>query len=291
MHANDSQLILEIVWDLVRQGILTFGVNASNLAWQWLRLTRFGEYALRDGPHRFHSNTGFMKALRSEAADISPEAVVYLREAVTAFYTDCLLSTCVMLSIAAESEFLRLLNVAKNSQAFGRHFSRIGDGLKIEAKISQFRDAINPILALLPKSGTNELDHNLSTVQSMIRTARNESGRPSGARPPSRDQVYLYLQLFISFARQAMRLRQELSEPAYPRRPGAVNGGCPSEQRRRAGIEAARARGVYRGQAPKFDHAKMVAPRKDGMGATEIAMAAGSERGAFYRVLKAHGLK
>ena len=217
LHPDDSQLVLEIVWDLVRQGILTFGVSASNLAWPWLRLSRFGEYALRHGSHRFHNNTGFMRALRSEAADISPEAVVYLREAVTAFYTDCLLSTCVMLSMAAESEFLRLLNVAKSSKTYGRHFSRIGDGLNVGTKISQFKEAIKPILTLLPKSATDELDHNLNTMQSVICIARNHAGQPTGARPPSRDQVYLYLQLFIPFAQQAMRLRQELNEPAYPR--------------------------------------------------------------------------
>ena len=217
LHPNDSELALEIVWDLVRQGIVTFGMTGSNLSRPWLRLSRFGEYALRHSRYRFHNNTGFMKVLRSEAADISPDAVVYLREAVTAFYMDCLLSACVMLSIAAESEFLRLLNVAKNSKAYGRHFSRIGDGLDITVKISQFKEAIKPILANLPRSATDELDHNFDTIQSVIRTTRNDAGQPSGALPPSRDQVYLYLQLFIPFAEQAMRLRQELNEPAYPR--------------------------------------------------------------------------
>jgi hypothetical protein len=217
LHPNDAELMLEIVWDLFRQGILTLGSNMSNPGWPCLRLSRFGESALQRGPYRLHNNTGFMKALRSEAADISPDTVVYLREAVTAFYTDCLLSACVMLSIAAESEFLRLLNVAKTSKAYGRYFSRIGDGLSIGAKIAQFREAIKPILNFFPASATDELDHNLNTIQSVIGTARNESGQPSGALPPSRDQVYLYLQLFIPFAEQAMRLRQELKDTAYPR--------------------------------------------------------------------------
>jgi hypothetical protein len=217
LHPSDSELVLEIVWDLARQGILTFGVNASNPSSPCLRPSRFSEYALRHGAHPFHNNTGFMKALRWEAADISPDAVVYLREAVSAFYMDCLLSTCVMLSVAAEGEFLRLLNVAKNSKPYGRYFSRIGDGLNVAVKISQFREAIKPILTLFPKSATDELDHNLDTVQTVIRTARNQSGQPSGALPPTRDQVYLYLQDFIPFARQAMLLRQELNEAPYPR--------------------------------------------------------------------------
>ena len=217
LHPNDSELVLEIVWDLFRQGILTLGLNASNPGWPWLRLTRFGECALQQGPYRFHNNAEFMKALRSEAIDISPEAVVYLREAVAAFYMDCLLSTCVLLSIAAESEFLRMLRIAKSSGVYGSYFARIGDGLNIRAKMSRFQEAIKPIVNLLPNSATDELENNLSIMQSLLRIAKTESGQPSAARPPSRDQVYVYLQLFIPFAEQLMQLRRLLSEPARPR--------------------------------------------------------------------------
>jgi len=216
LHPGDSELVLEIVWDLARQGILTFVPDATNPNSPCLRRSRFSEYALRRSAHPFHSNTGFMKALCWEA-DISPDAVVYLREAVSAFYMDCLLSTCVMLSVAAEGEFLRLLRVAKNSRPYGRLFSRINDGLNVAVKIVQFREAINPILTLFPKPAIDELDHNLDTAQTVIRTARDQSGQPTGALPPSRDQVYLYLQNFIPFARQAMLLRQELNESPFPR--------------------------------------------------------------------------
>jgi hypothetical protein len=221
LHPNDAELVLEVVWDLFRQGVLTFGLNAANPGWPWIRLSRFGECVLQHGPYRLHNKAEFMKALRSTAIDISPDAAVYLREAVAAFYTDCLLSTCVMLGIAAESEFLRLLDVAKNSKAYGKYFSRIGDGLSIRAKILRFGEAIKPLLSLLPQSATCELGDALNTMQSILRTARNESGQPCGADPPSRDQVYVYLQLFIPVAEQLMRLRRELTEADYPRLVGA----------------------------------------------------------------------
>jgi hypothetical protein len=217
LHPNDSELVLEIVWDLFRQGILTLGGNAANPGWPWLRLSRFGECVLQHGPYRLHNKAEFMKALRSEAVDISPDAAIYLREAVAAFYTDCLLSTCVMLGIAAESEFLRLLDVAKNSRTYGKYFIRIGDGLSVRAKMLRFGEAIKPILSQLPASATCELSAALNTMQSILRTARNEGGQPSGADPPSRDQVYVYLQLFIPFAEQLMRLRRGLTEADYPR--------------------------------------------------------------------------
>jgi len=217
LHPNDAELALEIVWDLYRQGLVTWGSNASNPAWPWLRLSRFGEYALQHGPYRFHNKAEFMKALRSDATDLSPDALAYLREAISAFYTNCLLSASVMLGIAAESEFLRLLEVAKGSKAYGKYFSRIGDGLSVRAKILRFGEAIKPILTLLPRSATDELGVALNTMQSFIRTARTEAGLPSGANPPARDQVYAYLQLFLPVAEQLMRLRRELIDGDYPR--------------------------------------------------------------------------
>ena len=176
LHPDDSQLVVEIVWDLFRQGIVTLGLDASNPGWPWLRLSRFGEIALRQHSSRFHDTAGFVKLLHAEVTDISPKSVVYFEEAVAAFYSDCLLSTCVMLGAAAEIEFLRLLDAAKNSDTYGRYFSRIGDGLFIRTKISRFQEAIKPLLSFLPMSATNDLELNLNTGQSIIAAARNELG-------------------------------------------------------------------------------------------------------------------
>ena len=57
--------------------------------------------------------------------------------------------------------------------------------------------------------------------------------------------------------------------------------------RQRAGIEAAKAKGVYKGRPITFNHAKIVALRKEGLGATEIARAVGCKRGNVYKALKA----
>ena len=41
------------------------------------------------------------------------------------------------------------------------------------------------------------------------------------------------------------------------------------------GIEKAKAKGIYKGRPVTFDHAKIVALRKEGLGTTEIARAVG----------------
>ena len=53
--------------------------------------------------------------------------------------------------------------------------------------------------------------------------------------------------------------------------------------RQRAGIEAAKAKGLYKGRPVTFDRARIVSLRKEGMGATEIAKAVGCKRGNVYK--------
>jgi DNA invertase Pin-like site-specific DNA recombinase len=60
--------------------------------------------------------------------------------------------------------------------------------------------------------------------------------------------------------------------------------------RQRAGIDAAKANGIYKGRPVTFDRARIVSLRKEGMGATEIARAVGCKRGNVYKTLRAAGL-
>jgi DNA invertase Pin-like site-specific DNA recombinase len=60
--------------------------------------------------------------------------------------------------------------------------------------------------------------------------------------------------------------------------------------RQRAGIDAAKAKGIYKGRPATFDRARIVALRKEGMGAPEIAKAGGCKRGNVYKTLTAAGL-
>jgi DNA invertase Pin-like site-specific DNA recombinase len=60
--------------------------------------------------------------------------------------------------------------------------------------------------------------------------------------------------------------------------------------RQRAGIEAAKAKGIYKGRPVTFNRTRVVTLRKEGMGATEIANAVGCKRGNVYKALKSAGL-
>lgn len=59
------------------------------------------------------------------------------------------------------------------------------------------------------------------------------------------------------------------------------------KERQKAGIEAAKAKGVYRGRPVTLDHAKVIDLHRQGQGPTAIAEALQCSRGAIYKVLNA----
>jgi hypothetical protein len=209
LHPYDAELVRDVFWDLFRQGFITLGLNDTNPQWPWFRLSHFGEKALTtQSPYRFHDTNAFLSLVKNEVPDISPEAIVYLDEAVSAFYAGCLLASCVMLGVAAEAEFLRLAEIAAKNPTYGQKFSTLAQrNHLIRQKITKFQDCLKPIIPALPYEATKDLETNFLAIQSVLRIARNDAGHPTGATP-QREQVYVYLQLFVPFARQLMRLRR-----------------------------------------------------------------------------------
>jgi hypothetical protein len=211
LHPDDRELVRDVFWDLFRQGVIILGNNDANPMWPWFRLSHFGEKTLQSqNPYRFHDTTSFLTMVRKEVPDVSSEAVYYLDEAVAAFYAGCLLASCVMLGVAAEAEFLRLVDVATASATHGATFAPVLKSQFIRGKITSFSNILKPLFPKLPKEAVEDLETNFMMIQSVLRIARNEAGHPTAATP-GREQVYVYLQLFTPFARQLMRLRKALA--------------------------------------------------------------------------------
>jgi hypothetical protein len=209
LHQDDSPTILEVFWDLFRQGAVTLGRDAQQGGWPWYRLSRLGRQLAQQGLFRFHDTTAYIDMVKTYVPDISSEAVTYLEEAVASFYADCLLASSVMLGVAAESEFLRLVSTAIGSATYGTQFAEVSKPSFIRQKIIRFQKLLEPIIPALNKTATEDLETNFNAIQSLLRIARNEAGHPT-AGMPTREQVYVNLQLFAPLARQFMRLRQEL---------------------------------------------------------------------------------
>jgi|SRR5579872_1737509 len=116
-----------------------------------------------------------------------------------------------MVGGAAEAEFLRLVEVAANSPTFGATFASVVQPIFIRQKITKLQECLKPLLdsRRLPRDAVEDLETNFTMIQSVLRIARNDADHPKSTQL-QREQVYVYLQLFVPFARQVMRLRDAL---------------------------------------------------------------------------------
>jgi hypothetical protein len=113
-----------------------------------------------------------------------------------------------MIGAAAEAEFLRLVDVAAQSNNHGDIFKPVLKEKFFRSKITMFIELLKPLIKskTLPHEAVEDLDIIFTPIQSVLRIARNEAGHPT-YKQVQREQVYVNLQLFVPFARQLMRLR------------------------------------------------------------------------------------
>lgn len=210
MHPNDHELVRDVFWDLFRQGVITLGCDRYNAAFPFFRLSHSGAKILKSQtPWRFHDTSSYIAMVKKEVDDISDGTIAYLEEASAAFYAGCLLAASVMLGVAAELEFLRLVKICVGSPTHGDRFRPVDEQRTVLQKIVRFRNLLGQVMPQLPQAASEGLEANFDAIQSIIRIARNDAGHPT-AKLPDREQVYVYLQLFIPFARQVKLLRDSL---------------------------------------------------------------------------------
>ena len=208
--ANVKELVRDVFWDLFRQGFITLGLNNSNPNWPFFRLSHFGKNTLATSrPFRFHDSSSYVKLVSDNVPDILARTIDYLEEAVSTFYSGSLLASSVMLGVAAELEFLRVVDLAAELEVTRKDFTKVQDEKFVRGKLLKFILEIKKIEKLLDRDVVEDLETNFAAIQSILRISRNEAGHPSSARP-TRENTYVNLQLFVPFARQLMRLRSSL---------------------------------------------------------------------------------
>jgi hypothetical protein len=121
------------------------------------------------------------------------------------FMSGCLLSASVMLGVATEHTFLKLLDAVDGNAIHGATFKGVSAQRMILPKINKFKNILDQNRSILPASVKEDLDTNLTGIISMIRNFRNESGHPSG-KIISREQAFVLLQLFIPCCKKIYQL-------------------------------------------------------------------------------------
>lgn len=204
---EDADKFLELFWNLFREGVITLGFNDANPEFPWFRLTQMGSRMVNQADGYFvHDVSGYEKRILTEIPKLDPITLLYLKEALQAFQSGCLLSSTVMLGVATEHTFLLLMESVDKNKVHQATFSPVSKERTILQKVNKFKNILDQHLKTLPSPIKEDLDTNFLGILSIIRNYRNQSGHPSG-KIIDREQVYVLLQLFPHYCKKMYQMR------------------------------------------------------------------------------------
>lgn len=213
LDRSDSEIYLEVFWELFRQGIITLGLHDSNREFPHCRLSEFGRRLLQNGQgYFFHDVTSYANLIQHEIPNIDPVTLVYLQEAMQAFKAGCILSASVMLGVATEHTFLLMLETVEASPRHGPTYRRVFRERLLLSKANCFKSILDSNVGGLSTEIREDLDTHFAGILAIIRTFRNQSGHPTG-QIISREQAYVLLNLFIPYGKKLYQLREYFAQP------------------------------------------------------------------------------
>lgn len=202
----ERDIFQELFWDLFRQGIITLGLNDSNPNYPFLHVSAYGRKILANQHvYFYHDVASYEKVIQENVPNIDDVTLVYLKEAMQTFTSDCLLSATVMLGVATEHTFLKLLDTVEANPKHGSTYANVFLEKTILQKFNKFRNILGQHERDLPGDIKENWETDFAGILTMIRNFRNDSGHPTGKRI-GREQSYVLLNLFIPCCKKMYQL-------------------------------------------------------------------------------------
>jgi hypothetical protein len=145
------------------------------------------------------------KAIRAAVPTIDGATLVYLKEAMQAFRSGCILSATVMLGVATEHTFLLLLEKIDLNPTHAQTYKPVSRERGTLNKANKFKQILDRHVSTLTPEIREDLDTHFASILSIIRTFRNQAGHPTGTII-DREQAYVLLQLFIPYCKKMYQL-------------------------------------------------------------------------------------
>ena len=195
-------LVIEVMWQLIMQGVITPGKDASNPALPWFRVTSYGKMVLEAERFIPHDPAGYLDDVREVAGTTAGQAALtYLEEALRCFTLGCHLASVLLLGVAAEAVFLRLCEVIRGALQNDAERTQFDQLQWVKPKHRWVVEKYAALPAEVRRAHLPEsLDLTLTSLYDLIRRQRNELGHPQEDPPAiDREQAFTYFKLFPTF--------------------------------------------------------------------------------------------
>lgn len=198
LNPIDNFTIVEVIWDLIAERILTPGIDQSNVNFPFVSLTSFGEHVLSQSAPHYHDPDGYIELLKSMAPNLDPVIEQYIFEGLICFRRQLFFASAVMLGAAAEKAILLLLKaIAKSISDPQKKKETEGllENTRLPAIYNKIMEVLTPLTKtdIIPYSIHQGCNAHLMSLFEMIRVQRNDAVHPV-AGAANRDKVFLSLQ-------------------------------------------------------------------------------------------------
>jgi hypothetical protein len=205
----------EVMWQLLIQGVITVGVNASNPNLPFFRITDYGQKVLEAERFIPHDAAGYLEDLKSVTGVVATDvAIAYVEEALSCFNSGCHVASVLLLGVAAESVFNHMCDIVRTSLKDNNEQKRLDPQLPAKPRhrwiVQKYEN--------LPKNVRREqlpesLDMTLTSLYDLIRRQRNELGHPQDKPPElSREEAFIFFRLLPGFVSDAQAFAKYCQE-------------------------------------------------------------------------------
>jgi hypothetical protein len=92
-----TMAVIDVFWQLVSEGILAPGLNASNRDLPWFHITEYGKTVIAHGEYQPHDRDGYLRRLSTRNPNVDPTVLAYLEESLETFSRGNRVASMVML--------------------------------------------------------------------------------------------------------------------------------------------------------------------------------------------------
>lgn len=204
-------LFQEMFWQLVCEGILSPGYNASNEKLPFFHITDYGRQVLASTSPLPYDPAGYLTHLQQKVTAPDPTVMAYLAESLETFRKGNLVASTVMLGIAAERVFLLLCETIEPALADPREKTEFGKRLKafaMKPKLDWVHEKIQQIQKQRPAGFPENATIMTVAIYDLLRCQRNELGHPREVPPNvTREDAFVNLQIFPRYFGLAEEVR------------------------------------------------------------------------------------
>ncbi len=213
LNENEYMLALEVISNLMNEGVLMWGLNPQNPEPPFMSLTSHGKKVIENDEIIPHDPEGYLKDFKEKIPDLDDLILMYLTESIQTFRTNNLLASSVMLGVASEAAFNILFDtvIVAITGPKKEKFEKLRNSINIKTKFDEIMKEIQRIKPQLPTDVKENIDSELQGIFNLIRYQRNDAGHPTG-KSVTRDEMFVSLRLFRNFCNKLYQIVRWLSK-------------------------------------------------------------------------------